>query len=143
MQIGDHDWLVRLYAFRFLDDLIGEHGDVLPWKPLHDGFEFEGVCVTLIGARGIWKPVAVDLPISITTSWKDPYGDKAGDDGLLDYRYFGTDMAHPDNTGLRRCLVEGRPLIYSGEVEKGWYSAVWPLVLVHDDPASLTFTGRV
>lgn len=61
MQIGDHDWLVRLYAFRFLDDLIAEHGDVLPWKPLHDGFEFDGARVTLIGARGIWKPAALDL----------------------------------------------------------------------------------
>ena len=26
-------------------------------------------------------------------------------------------------------------------VEKGWYSAVWPMVLVNDDPMSLTFTG--
>ena len=42
MQVVDRDWLVRLYAFRFLDDLIAEHGDPLPWKPLYDGFEFEG-----------------------------------------------------------------------------------------------------
>jgi putative restriction endonuclease len=141
MQVVDRDWLVRQYAFRFLDDLTTECGDVLPWRALHDGFEFEGARVTLIGARGIWKPASLSLPLSITTSWKDPYGDETGEDGLLHYRYFGTDAAHPDNAGLRRCFLEGRPLIYFRAVEKGWYSALWPLVIVNDDSATLTFTA--
>jgi putative restriction endonuclease len=137
----DRDWLVRQYAFRFLDELSAEHGEELPWRALQDGFEFDGARVTLIGTRGIWKPAALELPISITTSWKDPYGDKTGDDGLLEYRYFGTNPGHPDNAGLRRCLVEGRPLVYFRAVEKGWVHALWPLVLVHDDPPTLTFTA--
>lgn len=83
----------------------------------------------------------MNLPISITTSWKDPYGDEAGADGLLQYRYFGTDAQHPDNVGLRRCLTEGRPLVYFRAVEKGWYTALWPLVIVHDDPAALVVTA--
>jgi putative restriction endonuclease len=141
VQVLDRDWLVRQATFRFLEQLTGEHGDVLPWKPLRDGFEFDGARVTLIGARGIWKPAAMELPVSITTSWTDPYGDATGDDGLLQYRYFQTDPEHQDNAGLRRCFLEGRPLVYFRAVDKGWYSAIWPLVLVHDDAASLTFTG--
>jgi putative restriction endonuclease len=141
VQVVDRDWLVRQYAFRFLDELAAEYGDVLPWQPLRDGFDFDGSRVTLIGVRGIWKPASLQLPISITTSWKDPYGDETGEDGLLHYRYFGTDVAHPDNEGLRRCFLEGRPLVYFRAVEKGWYSALWPLVIVNDDPATLTITA--
>ena len=141
METLDRDWLVRQHAFRFLDDLSVEHGDVLPWEALRDGVEVDGQRITLIGARGIWKPAALDLPISITTSPKDPYGDLADELGLLQYRYFGTDPSHPNNAGLRRCWNEGRPLIYFRAVDRGWYSALWPMVLVHDDPATLTFTG--
>lgn len=141
MQVVDRDWMVRQHAFRFLEGLSAAHGDVLPWKPLQEGFELDGRRVTLIGARGIWKPKSIDLPISITTSWKDPYGDEADEKGLLQYRYYGTNPGHPDNAGLRRCLHEGRPIIYFRAVAKGWYSALWPMVLVHDDPGTLTFTG--
>lgn len=141
MAIGDLDWLVRLQAFAHLDELTARWGDVLPWEALRDGFEFNDQRVTLIGARGIWKPSVLDLPISLTTSHRDPYGDEAGADGLLHYRYFGQDPTHRDNEGLRLCLTEGRPLVYFRGVERGWYSAIWPLVLVHDDPGSLTVVG--
>ena len=58
----DRDWLVRQHAFRFLEDLSVEHGDVLPWESLRDGVEVDGQRITLIGARGIWKPAALELP---------------------------------------------------------------------------------
>lgn len=34
----------------------------------------------------------------------------------------------------------GRPLLYFRAVEKGWYTPLWPLVIVGDNPAGLTFT---
>jgi putative restriction endonuclease len=77
VESGDRDWLTRLYAFAYLDRLSVVHGDVLPWTPLHDGLEVHGRRITLISARGIWKPAGLDLPISITTSPRDPYGDIA------------------------------------------------------------------
>jgi putative restriction endonuclease len=141
MERVDQDWAVRQHAFRFLDQLSATHGDVLPWRSLQDGFHIAGRRITLIGQRGIWKPAALDLPISIITSPKDPYGDEADETGLLQYRYYGSDPNHPDNVGLRRCFHEGRPLIYMRAVDKGWYTALWPMVLVNDDPGSLTFTG--
>jgi len=137
----DRDWLIRQHAFRFLGDLAVEHGDLLPWKALQDGFELDGARIGLAGMPGIWKPASMDLPISIRTGIDDPYGDVAGDDGLLQYRYFQTDPSHPHNIGLRRCMIEGRPLVYLRAVQKGVYTALWPLVLVNDDPASLTFTA--
>jgi putative restriction endonuclease len=137
----DRDWLLRQHAFRVVEELVAEHGETLPWSALARGFDFDGARVTVIGARGIWKPALMELPLSISTSPSDPYGDTAGADGLLHYKYFKTDPSHPDNTGLRRCMIEGRPLIYFRGIAKGWYSAIWPLVIVNDDPASLTFTA--
>ncbi len=34
----------------------------------------------------------------------------------------------------------GRPVLYFRAVEKSWYTPIWPVVVVGDDPASLTFT---
>ncbi|MEX0663309.1 MAG: HNH endonuclease [Acidimicrobiia bacterium] len=137
----DRDWLVRQAAFRFVEELTIRHGDVLPWEPLRDGFDFDGTRITLVGVRGIWKPQALNLPISIRTSPKNPYGDEASEDGFLHYRYFGDDAGHPDNAGLRECFERGLPLIYFSGIEPGWYAPVWPLVLVNDDPGSLTVVG--
>ena len=134
------DRLLRLEAFRRLDDLAKSGGDAFAWSDLTHGFTFQGVNVPLIGARGIWKPAVLDIPISITTSHRDPYGDVLGDDGFVQYRYFGTDPSHPDNAGLRRAMHEGRPLIYFRGLERGLYLASWPAAIVSDDPATLTFS---
>ena len=140
MTLRPDDQLVRLAAFQYLDRLGAMHGDVLPWSALANGFSFEGVSIPLIGAAGIWKPQVLDVPISITTSPKNPYGDSIGDDGLLSYRYQGSAARSYDNDGLRRAMHEGRPLIYFHGLEKGLYSALWPAVIVADDPGTQTFT---
>lgn len=134
------DQLIRLEAFRWLDELSVSGGDAFAWSDLTHGFRFQGVSVPLIGARGIWKPALLDVPISIATSHRDPYGDVIGDDGFLQYRYFGTDAGHPDNAGLRRAMNEGRALIYFLGVERGLYTASWPAAIVADDPSTLTFS---
>jgi putative restriction endonuclease len=136
---ADLDWVLRQEAFAFVESLTQRYGDVLPWKPLAAGFPFGDRNITLIGQRGIWRPAGWEMPISITTSPNDPYGDQAGGDGFLRYRYFGTDPTHSDNTGLRRLMNEGRPLLYFRGVEKGWYTPLWPMVIVGDEPQSLTF----
>lgn len=131
---------MRSAAFAYLEQLRSRHGDALPWAQLTHGFRFQGEPVPLIGARGIWKPRILDIPISVTTSHADPYGDELAEDGFLRYRYFGQDPQHPDNTGLRRAMEEGRPLIYFAGTSRGIYTALWPAVIVADDPASRTFT---
>ncbi len=138
---SDGDWLIRLAAFEHVERLTEEMGPVLPWTSLAQGFDWRGERITLLGQRGIWKPGPMTLPLSIRTSHADPYGDVAGTDGFLHYRYFQTNPNHPDNRGLRDCMAQGRPLLYFRGVESGWYTALWPMLLIADDPAQLTFVA--
>jgi putative restriction endonuclease len=142
----ERDRLIRLAAFDYLRRLEELHGDVLPIGPLREGFEFEGQRVPLMGPQGIFKPAALpDMPISITTTpavanRPRPYDDEVGPDGYLRYRYRGQDPQHTDNVGLRKALSREIPLIYFHGIVPGRYIAQWPVYVMGDDPASLTFT---
>ena len=140
MSVQLDDRMVRIAAFQYIVKLQQLHGDILPWSALASGFVFQGLTIPLIGAAGIWKPQVLEVPISITTSPRDPYGDVIGDDGLLSYRYQGSAARSYDNDGLRRAMHEARPLIYFRGLDRGQYSALWPAVIVADDPATSTFT---
>ncbi len=83
----------------------------------------------------------MELPISITTSPKNPYQDTLDPvTRELHYRYFGRDPNHVDNVGLRRLMAEQRPVIYFHGIQKGLYLSFWPAYIVWDDPGALTFT---
>ena len=107
---SDLDHRVRLAAFAFLTDQTRIHGEVVPYKVLHDGFIFDGRRVPLLGPQGIFKPAVLpDMPISITTApvvegKERPYEDEVDRDGLIIYRYRGTDPQHHENVGLRRAM---------------------------------------
>lgn len=140
--------LVRLAAFRRLEELQRVHGEVLAWSLLREGFEFGGERVRFLGPQGIFKPAQLRLPLSIATAPEKPgkprpYDDELGPDGFLRYRYRGTDPQHVDNRGLRDCWRDGIPLVYFHGVTPGWYEAFWPVFIHDDDPASLTFTVAV
>ena len=62
---------------------------------------------------------------------------------MLVYRSRGTDPHHHENVGLRRALHDRIPLIYFHGVSPSWYVAQWPVFVVSDDPAALTFTIAV
>jgi putative restriction endonuclease len=94
-----------------------------------------------MGPSGIWKPAQFDLvPISITTTPHGPYNDSvAGEDGLLNYRYRGTDPNHRDNAGLREAMRTRTPLVYFFGIMPGRYLPVWPVFVVNDNPLDLSF----
>src|SRR5271166_4423007 len=99
------DQAIRAAAFAFLDEQRGRHGDALPWSTLLKGFTFDGRRVPLIAQQGIFKPAVLDLPLSIRTTAPEegkplPYEDGIGPDGLLRYRYRGTDPGHYQNVWL-------------------------------------------
>ncbi len=84
------------------------------------------------------------MPLSITTvpvieGQARPYEDEVGRDGLILYRYRGTDPAHRDNVGLRLAMQRRVPLIYLYGVVPGKYLPIRPVYIVGDDPASLCF----
>jgi putative restriction endonuclease len=140
----DIDQRVRIAAFNWLDEQVGIHGDVLPRSLLAQGFEFEGQRVPLVAPTGIFKPrVLPQMPLSITTTPEGPYEDSFGSNGLLLYRYRGTDPQHRDNAGLRMALFRRVPLVYFHGVVPGKYMAVWPVFIVGDDPDNLTFKVEV
>jgi putative restriction endonuclease len=140
------DWeeRARLAVFDHLGVLRDRYGEVLPRTALADGAPFDGQRIRLIGPQGIFKPQQLALPLSITTvapkpGHEPPYPDRAEGD-LLRYAYRGTDPQHRDNVGLRWAMQKGTPLVYFLGVVPGHYLATWPVHIVEDDPAALTFT---
>lgn len=139
-----HDARVRSAAFAWLTSQVAAHGDVLPRNLLSDGFVLDSVRIPLVGPPGIFKPrVLLEVPLSITTAPEGPYDDAFGDDGLLRYRYRGTDPAHSDNRGLRAAMTRRLPLVYFHGIVPGRYVAAWPVYIVGDDPEGLTFSVAV
>jgi putative restriction endonuclease len=144
------DRQVRLAAFQHLELLTQRYGDTLPRSALADGFDFRGERVRLMGPQGIFKPSILGSGIALTITTAPAvegrtarYADELGADGLLRYRYRGTDPSHHENVGLRRAMAERVPLIYFHGVSPGSYVAQWPVFIVGDDPTSLTFTVAV
>ena len=142
---ADLDSAVRVAAFSFLREQTALHGgSVLPRSVLAQGFEFDGRRVPLLGPQGIFKPAICEMPLSITTvpevpGKERPYEDEPTYEGVH-YRYRGTDPRHPDNAGLRRAMAGHVPLVYFHGHRPGLYHAEWPVYVVGDDPAKLTFT---
>lgn len=146
---GDLDQRVRTAAFAFLEQQTRLDGDVLPRSVLTEGFLFDGRRVPLIGPQGIFKPAVLpEMPLSITTApvtegRERPYNDELGTGGQLRYRYRGSDAMHWENVSLRVAGQRQVPLVYLFGLVPGEYLAVWPVFVVHDDPASLSFTVQV
>jgi putative restriction endonuclease len=139
-----HDATVRSAAFDWLSEQVAIHGDVLPRSVLAQGFVFAGNRIPLVGPQGIFKPrVLSEVPISITTAPEGPYDDAFGAEGLLRYRYRGTNRDHPDNRGLRFAMEQRLPLVYFHGIVPGKYLATWPVFIVRDDPADLFFSVAV
>lgn len=138
------DAQVRKAAFDWLAGQVSRHGDVLPWRILSAGFELDGMRVPLLGPQGIFKPrILSEVPLSIATVFGGPYDDSFGTEGLLRYRYRGTDLDHADNRGLRQAMVRRLPLVYFHGVAKARYLSAWPVFVVADSPATCTFTVAV
>jgi putative restriction endonuclease len=140
--MADLDAAIRLSAFEWLKEQQTIHGDILPRQILAEGFIFEGERIPLIAPQGIFKPRYLELPLSITTAPNGPYPDRLGPDYLM-YRYRGEDPNHRDNVGLREVMKRGKPLVYFFGHAPSRYEAIWPVFIVGDDPASLTFRVTV
>ncbi len=139
----DIDLSIRLKAFSWLAEKTNAIGDVLPRALLQEGFIYEGNRIPLIAPQGIFKPKVLDLPLSISTTTRGPYSDIFSEEGYLYYRYRGINPNHPDNSGLRKLLVNKRPLIYFHGIIPGQYMAIWPVYVIDDNPSELVFKVAV
>lgn len=138
-----HDAKVRAAGFTWLSDQVTKYGDVLPRKILEKGYEINGNRVPFIGPQGIFKPQILQIPISITTVFKGPYNDSFEGDRLLHYKYRGTNPDQVDNRGLRYAMNQRIPIAYFHGIAPGKYIAIWPVFVVRDEPANLTFSIAV
>jgi putative restriction endonuclease len=142
------DTQIRQRAFQFLDELRTVHGNALPRAPLTRGFELGGTRVPLMGPQGIFKPAVTSMPLTITTVPANPrkprpYEDAIGEDGVIHYKYRGTDPSHADNVGLREAMKRQVPLVYFFGLVPGRYYAEYPVFVVGDDPSDLSFRVQV
>lgn len=142
------DLTVRTRAFAFLAEQTQLHRNGIPWTVLHEGFTVDGRRVPLVSQQGIFKPAVCRLPLSVRTApivdgRERPYEDDTDVNGLILYKYRGVDRSHRENEGLREARRMRTPLVYLYGLAPGWYSALWPAYVVHDDPAALTFTVEV
>lgn len=144
----DRDWQIRLAAFDYLSRLRETSGGVVQLPDLEKGFPFEGARIPLINPRrGIWRPRQLgDGPaLSITTTPRrpgktPPYDDQVASDAeWFAYRYEKDDPDTWTNRAVRRAMELQRPLVYFYGLEPGVYDAIYPVYVVGDDPASLTF----
>lgn len=139
----DTDLAIRLAAFAWLAEKTEALGDVLPRTLLAEGFPYAGERIPLVAPQGIFKPRQMDVPLSIATAPTGPRQDSFGPDGLLSYGYRGRDPNHPDNVGLRKAIERRSPLVYLHGIVPGRYLAIWPVYVISDHPASLSFTVAV
>ncbi len=138
------DTQVRLAAFAFLDDLRVRYRDIVPHKVLARGFDFQGTRMPLLSRQGIFKPKILELPLTFATAPEKPgrprpYDDAMDEQGVLRYRYRGSDPNHYENAGLRRAMIQRTPLIYLFGVVVGQYLPVYPVFIVEDHPEQLYF----
>jgi putative restriction endonuclease len=134
---------IRLAAFDWLKEQVQIHGEVLPWTMLTNGFIFNNQRIHLVGQSGIWKPQVMQLPLSIRTAFEGPYPDKLNKNGLIEYRYRGTNPNNWDNVGLYHVMEKKLPLIYFFGLLPGQYYVAFPTFITHADPLKLIFTVQV
>ncbi|MDP2359507.1 MAG: HNH endonuclease [bacterium] len=71
------------------------------------------------------------LPLSITTTWDNPYQDRVGVDDVFIYSFRRGE--HAQNDYLIRAARQHTPLIYFHAVGKALYNALFPVFIVHVD----------
>lgn len=135
---------IRAAAFQWMKSRYEMHGGTIPREILEQGFVFQGQRITVIGPAGIWKPRQFEsIPLSITTVPGGPYNDSFTPDGLLVYRYRGSDPNHRDNVGLREAMRTRTPLIYLHGIVPGRYLPIWPVFIIEDQPQTLSCLAAI
>jgi putative restriction endonuclease len=143
-----YDEQLRAAAFDHLTSLLDGSPDGSLASADINRFEFQGRAVPLVVQTGIWKPATLEAALSIRTTYTPPsqlppYADDIGDDGLLRYKWRGTDAEHSDNRALRVAMQRGAPLVYFVGVDRGVYVPRYPVWLIGEDQQRREFTVAV
>lgn len=108
-------------------------------------FHFEGMRVPLIDPqRGIRRPAVLPAAFSIRTVYTPPgnprpYDDLPGADGLLRYKWRGSEAAQADNVALRTAMQLHLPLVWFFGVGNSMYQPTFPVYLVAEEASRHQF----
>ncbi len=116
------DSRVRAAMFDHIDRLLAASWDGSLCFSAINRFSFDGRMVRLIVQTGIWKPAGLgacahDPHDLYAAQPAAPLCRRCGE-GVVHYKYRGSDPNHSDNRALRQAMVDGLPLTYfrrSGE----------------------------
>lgn len=117
-------------------------------EDLEGGFAFEGERVRFWNPRkGIWRPrqLGSGPALSVMTAppragREPPYDDQVGSDAdWFVYQYEGTEPDLWTNAAVRQAMLLRRPIIYLYGISAGHYLPIFPVTVVRDDPAELSF----
>lgn len=145
---GDFEAELRAAAVAWLDRESRLGTETLTRTQL-ESFEFGGTRRPLIAVQqGIWKPRDLSAALSIRTGFTrpgatPPYEDTEGPDGLIRYKWRGTDPQHYENVALRRAMTDRRPLLWFIGIDRGVYLPRYPVWLVREEPAQQQFVVAV
>lgn len=148
MVAADRDAALRGALFARLDDLTAHSIDGTVRSSEVNELVFEGRPFRAMIQPGIRKVAGLDAALSFTTVYRRPgaarpYEDAVGPDGLLRYKYRGTDPEHHDNRALREAMRRGLPLVYFVGVAPGVYVPHYPVYLVAEDRERHEFSVAV
>ena len=114
-------------------------------------FPFNGEIFRLTGTMtGIWKPKVLTSALSILTAFTHkeedrPYEDGIGADGMLRYKWRGTDPNIADNRCLRDAMDQRVPIVwflgvgYKPGTQTQVFEPIFPVWLVAEEPQSHQF----
>lgn len=94
--------------------------------------------------RGIRKPAVLTSALSIRTTYRPagaarPYDDDTGPDGLVRYKWRGSDPDHPENRALREAMRQRVPMIWFWGVGTALYKPIFPIYLIDEEQSLQQF----
>lgn len=144
MWTAKNEHALRIAALEWLRARTNDGLDALTSEEIGE-FRFRGEPFRLMDAqRGIRKPAVFRSALSIRTTYRPegaerPYDDDLGADGLVRYKWRGTDPAHPENRALREAMRLGEPLIWFWGVGVALYKPIFPIYLIAEEANAQQF----
>lgn len=139
---------IRAAAMTWLTVRSNDGADPVSREDL-ESFCYDGARVPLIDRqRGIRKPRFLDAALSIVTVYRPegavrPYEDATGPDGLIRYKWRGSDPHHAENRALRAAMEQRLPLIWFVGVSPGWFQPVFPVFVAGEESVRTQFVLAV
>ncbi|WP_201732547.1 HNH endonuclease signature motif containing protein [Acidithrix sp. C25] len=127
----------REEVFRHLDALAKFYPSGVLTSVEINSFEYRGRQIRLIVQSGIRKLQGSEAALTIRTTFTPlskppPYVDLTDNDGMIHYKYRGTDPGHSDNRALRMAMDERLPLAYFIGIGRGLYLPMYPMYILQE-----------